>query len=143
MLFRSDYFALTGDSSDNIPGVPGVGPKSAQKLIAEHRTLEGLYQAIDGLKPSKIVQNIKEHRAEAFLSRDLVRLNTEAEAPRDIEQYRMVEPDAEDVRALLTELEFHSLLKEETKAIKIETDRFHLVQSLEALTAVVERLAAS
>ena len=138
-----DYFALTGDSSDNIPGVPGVGPKSAQKLIAEHRTLEGLYQAIDGLKPSKIVQNIKEHRAEAFLSRDLVRLNTEAEAPRDIEQYRMVEPDAEDVRALLAELEFHSLLKEETKAIKIETDRFHLVQSLEALTAVVERLAAS
>jgi len=138
-----DYFALTGDSSDNIPGVPGVGPKSAQKLIAEHRTLEGLYQAIDGLKPSKIVQNIKEHRAEAFLSRDLVRLNTEAEAPLDIEQYRMVEPDPEDLRALLTELEFHSLLKEETRAVKIATDRFHLVQQIDALPAVAARLAGS
>jgi DNA polymerase-1 len=138
-----DYFALTGDSSDNIPGVPGVGPKSAQKLIAEHRTLEGLYQAIDGLKPSKIVQNIKEHRAEAFLSRDLVRLNTEAKAPLDIEQYRMVEPDPEDLRALLTELEFHSLLKEEARAVKIATDRFHLVQQLDALPAVAARLAGS
>lgn len=138
-----DYFALTGDSSDNIPGVPGVGPKSAQKLIAEHRTLEGLYQAIDGLKASKIVQQIKEHRDEAFLSRDLVRLNTEAEAPLDIEQYRMVEPDAETLRALLTELEFYSLLKEETKSVKIETGRFHLVQQLDALAAVMERLAVS
>ena len=62
-----DYFALTGDSSDNIPGVPGVGPKSAQKLIAEHRTLEGLYQAIDGLKPSKIVQKIKEQIGRAHV----------------------------------------------------------------------------
>jgi len=138
-----DYFALTGDSSDNIPGVPGVGPKSAQKLIAEHRTLEGLYQAIDGLKASKMVQQIKDHRDEAFLSRDLVRLNTEAEAPLEIEQYRMVEPDAETLRALLAELEFHSLLKEETKAVKIETGRFHLMQQLDALAAVVERLAAS
>jgi len=138
-----DYFALTGDSSDNIPGVPGVGPKSAQKLIVEHRNLECLYQAIDGLKASKIIQQIKEHRAEAFLSRDLVRLNTEAEAPVDIEQYRMVEPDAQDLRTLLAELEFHSLLKEEIKAAKVDTGRFHLVQHIDALATVVERLAAS
>ncbi|RUM36359.1 MAG: DNA polymerase I, partial [Desulfobulbus sp.] len=49
-----DYLALTGDSADNIPGVPGIGPKTAQKLIAAHGSLEGLYGAIDELKASKM-----------------------------------------------------------------------------------------
>lgn len=136
-----DYFALTGDSSDNIPGVPGVGPKSAQKLIAEHRTLEGLYAAIDGLKSSKIIQQIRDHKAQAFLSRELVRLNTAANTPEVIDRYQIVEPDNDRLRTLLTELEFHSLLKEETKATKIVTSRFHLVQQDDALAAVVRRLA--
>jgi DNA polymerase-1 len=138
-----DYFALTGDSSDNIPGVPGVGPKSAQKLISEHGDLEGLYQALDGLKSSKIIQQIRDHRAMAFLSRDLVRLNTAAEVPGDIEQYRMVDPDNELLRSLLTELEFHSLLKEETRAAKIETSCFHLVHGLDELDTLGQRLAAT
>ncbi|WP_319588077.1 DNA polymerase I [uncultured Desulfobulbus sp.] len=138
-----DYFALTGDSSDNIPGVPGVGPKSAQKLISEHCDLEGLYQALDGLKSSKIIQQIRDHRAMAFLSRDLVRLNTAAEVPGDIEQYRMVDPNNELLRGLLTELEFHSLLKEETRAAKIETSCFHLVRGLDELDTLGQRLAAA
>ncbi len=138
-----DYFALTGDSSDNIPGVPGVGPKSAQKLISEHGDLEGLYQSVDGMKSSKIIQQIRDHRAMAFLSRDLVRLNTAAEVPGDIEQYRMVDPDNELLRGLLTELEFHSLLKEETRAAKIETSCFHLVRGLDELDTLGQRLAAA
>jgi len=138
-----DYFALTGDSSDNIPGVPGVGPKSAQKLISEHHDLEGLYRNLAGMKSSKIIQQIREHQAEAFLSRDLVRLNAAAEVPGDIEQYRMVEPDNERLRSLLTELEFHSLLKEETRAAKIETTRFHLMGRADDLPDLGRRLAAA
>jgi DNA polymerase-1 len=136
-----DYFALTGDSSDNIPGVPGVGPKTAQKLIAAHRNLEGLYAALDGCKPSKTIEQIRAHRSEAFLSRDLVRLNAAAETPGTIEHYQLGEPDNDRLRALLTELEFHSLLKEETKAAKIETARFHLVRTAAELTDIVSRLA--
>ena len=138
-----DYFALTGDSSDNIPGVPGVGPKSAQKLISEHRDLEGLYRNLAGMKSSKIIQQIREHQAEAFLSRDLVRLNTAADVPGDIEQYRMVEPDNERLRSLLTELEFHSLIKEETRAATIETTRFQLVGRVDDLPDLGQRLAAT
>lgn len=135
-----DYFALTGDSSDNIPGVPGIGPKSAQKLISEHGTLEQLYQAIAGMKPTRITQLVSEHRAQAFLSRDLVRLNHTAEVPGDIERYRFVEPDRDSLRALLLELEFYSLLKESIQAVKTETSRFHLVQQPEQLVALEERL---
>jgi len=138
-----DYFALTGDSSDNIPGVPGVGPKSAQKLIAEHRSLEGLYAVVASLKPSKIIQQIRDNRDAAFLSRELVRLNTSAETPGDLEQYRLPEPDIEALRALLLELEFHSLLKEETRPARIDTSRFHLVRHQEQLAALAERLAGA
>lgn len=136
-----DYFALTGDSSDNIPGVPGVGPKSAQKLIAEHGDLESLYERLDTMKPSKTVQRLRDHRADAFLSRDLVRLNADAEVPGSIEAYRRGEPDNERLRDLLTELEFFSLLKEETRAVPIETTRFHLVSEAAALDTLGRRLA--
>ena len=143
-----DYFALTGDSSDNIPGVPSVGPKSAQKLISEHGNLETLYQALDGMKPSKISQQLREHRAQAFLSRDLVRLNTAAPVPEELAQYQCLAPDTDALHALLSELEFHSLLKNlggmsaRPQATKVETSRFHLVQSEEALDALQQRLAA-
>lgn len=135
-----DYFALTGDASDNIPGVPGIGPKSAQKLISEHGNLEQLYEAVNGMKPSRMTQQVSENRAEAFLSRDLVRLNCAAEVPTDIEQYRRVEPDSDLLRAVFTELEFYSLLKEEIRAAKIVTTRFHLVQQPDQLVALGQRL---
>ncbi|WP_028318874.1 DNA polymerase I [Desulfobulbus elongatus] len=138
-----DYFALTGDSSDNIPGVPGIGPKTAQKLISEYGDLEGLYKGLDALKPSKSVQQIRTHRTEAFLSRDLVRLNAAAEVPEAIDRYRMVEPDGEALRGLLTELEFHSLLKDAVQAARVETSRFRLVRDAEALTALSSRLATA
>ncbi|MGI6655966.1 MAG: DNA polymerase I [Desulfobulbus sp.] len=135
-----DYFALTGDSADNIPGVPGVGPKTAQKLMTAHQSLEGLYDALDTLKPSKTTDRIREHRAQAFLSRDLVRLNEDARVPEDIEAYRLPEPDHDRLRTLLTELEFHSLLKEESRPDRIDSSRFHLVHDLDTLHEVVERL---
>ena len=136
-----DYFALTGDSSDNIPGVPGIGPKTARKLIGEYGDLEGLYRAIDTLEPSKSVQQIRGHRAEAFLSRDLVRLNAAAAVPEEMDRYRVIEPDQEQLRDLLTRLEFHSLLGDAIQAARVDTTRFHLVRDAEALAGLAARLA--
>jgi DNA polymerase-1 len=135
-----DYFALTGDSSDNIPGVPGVGPKSAQKFIAEYGSLEGLYEVVAQLKQSKMVQQLQDHRDLAFLSRDLVRLNKEINVPGSLEQYRYQEPDEQKLRVLLQELEFHSMLQEEKTASRIETTRFHLIQDSTALMELAHRL---
>ncbi len=135
-----DYFALTGDSADNIPGVPGVGPKSAQKFIAEYGNLEGLYAVADQLKQSKMVRQIQDNREQAYLSRDLVRLNEAAPVPEDIADYRYQEPDEEKLRELFQELEFLSLLQEVNTAKRIETSAFHLVQDAETLRALSERL---
>lgn len=135
-----DYFALTGDSSDNIPGVHGIGPKSAQKLISEYHTLENIFQAVALMKPSRMTSQLQTHKDMAFLSRDLVRLNKAAPVPIDIEQYRLVEPDHEHLRQIFSELEFHSLLKEVKPAKKVDTARFHLVQQPEELEVVCRQL---
>jgi DNA polymerase-1 len=138
-----DYFALTGDSSDNIPGVPGVGPKSAQKFIAEYGSLEGLYDVVAQLKQSKMVRQLQEHRDQAFLSRDLVRLNADFEVPDTLDRYRYQEPDPERLRALLQELEFHSMLQEETTTSRIKTSGFHLIQDSAALVDLTQRLQSA
>ena len=135
-----DYFALTGDSSDNIPGVPGIGPKSAQKRIGAYHTLENLYQAAPEMKPGKAVRQLLDHREQAFLSRDLVRLNHSAEVPAEIERYRVQEPDIDRLRTLYAELEFHSLLKEDLPAPRIDTSRFHLVGDAAGLARLAKRL---
>ncbi len=135
-----DYFSLVGDSSDNVPGVPGVGPKTAQKLIAQHRSLEGLYGAVDQLKQSKMKENIIAHKEMAYLSRELIRLNEKAEVPAAIEQYKRAEPNDEQLRELYTELEFHTLLKNEVQTTRVATDTFTLIQTVEALDELVEIL---
>jgi DNA polymerase-1 len=136
-----DYFALTGDSSDNIPGVPGVGPKTAQKLIMEYGSLEKLYAGLDAMKPSKMKERLASHQEEAFLSRDLIRLNREAEVPVNPDAYRVKAPDDEALRGLLAELEFYSLLKSDVQVSRVETGGFELVRTERELEDMVRRLA--
>lgn len=79
-----DLLALMGDAADNIPGVPGVGEKTAAKLIATHHSLEQLYEEIDTVKQPKLHAALIEHKADAFLSRDLVRIHTNIPIDVDI-----------------------------------------------------------
>jgi len=138
-----DYFALVGDSSDNVPGVPGVGPKTAQKLISQHNSLDGLYGAVDQLKPSKMTEKIIANKEMAYLSRQLIRLNEDAEVPVEVEQYRKPKPADDKLRALYAELEFHTLLKNEVKSTRVSTENFMLVQTAEALDELVENLLSA
>jgi DNA polymerase-1 len=135
-----DYFSLTGDSADNVRGVPGVGPKTAQKLIHEHGSLEGLYEAVDSLKKSKMKERLIEHRQDAFLSRDLIRLETGAEVPADPAAYQIREADGEALRQLLTELEFTRLLKSEVPAARVDTAGFALIQERKELEQLCQQL---
>ncbi|MCW5212605.1 DNA polymerase I, partial [Desulfobulbus sp. TB] len=135
-----DYFALTGDSADNIKGVPGVGPKTAQKFLTEHKTLDELYEQINGLKKSKMKERLIAHKEDAYLSRDLVRLEEKAKVEADIQAYQVGEPDPEALRELLTELEFFTLLKSDVPAAKVATEGFVLIRQREELTQLVEKL---
>lgn len=122
-------FALIGDSSDNVPGVPGVGPKTAGTLIRQYGSLEALYDQVDGLKQSKMKQNLLEHREQAFLSRDLIRLKHDCSVPPTIDGYRLGSSDQERLKGLYADLGFASLLKELDTARPLAGDDFHLVTS--------------
>ncbi len=106
-----EYLALVGDSSDNVPGVRGIGEKGAAELIARYGTLEALYEHLEEVAPRKR-EALETCRHEAFLSRDLVTLKRDVPLDVEVEALRPREPDRAGVLALWTELEFRSLVDE-------------------------------
>jgi DNA polymerase-1 len=105
-----DYKALTGDSSDNIPGVGGIGPKTAQGLLGKYRTLTNVYQHLDDL-PESVRLKLKEGRESAFLSQDLAQIRYDAPVVLDLSNCRLSDYHKEEAVRLFEELEFRSLIK--------------------------------
>ncbi|WP_413060585.1 DNA polymerase I [Sphingomonas carotinifaciens] len=105
-----DVLALMGDSVDNVPGVPGVGPKTAAKLILEHGDLAGVLAAAEGMKKGKLRDNLIKHADMARLSRELVSLRCDVALPEPLEDLELKGiPDA-PLRAFLEHHGFRSLL---------------------------------
>lgn len=106
-----DLLALVGDSSDNVPGVPGVGMKTAAELLRDLGSLEGIYQQLDKVKKQRIRDSLKENEGEARVSQRLVSLHMDAPVDLDLEALRYGGADVLKLRALFTELGFTRLLK--------------------------------
>ncbi|MCK4409647.1 MAG: DNA polymerase I, partial [Candidatus Eisenbacteria sp.] len=106
-----EVLGLMGDSSDNVPGVPGVGRKTATNLIARFGSIEGVLEHIDEISGAKRKQNLREFREQALLSRDLVTIDTEAPVAFDVGELLRPPTDGERVGAFLREHEFPSLLR--------------------------------
>jgi DNA polymerase-1 len=107
-----DVLALMGDSIDNIPGVPGIGEVTAQKLLREFGSLEALYANLTLVSGPKLRETLARHRDQAFFSRQLATLDPTLPLELDIERFRVREPDWARLRALWTELEFTTLLRQ-------------------------------
>jgi DNA polymerase-1 len=105
-----DFLALTGDTSDNVPGVPSVGPKTASDLLNEYGTLDGIYENIAKVKRPKLREALTTHEADARISQRLVTLKADAEVKWDPEHLRYGGADVEALRTLFLDLEFHRLL---------------------------------
>ena len=105
-----DLLALMGDTSDNVPGVPSVGPKTARDLLLEFGTLEGIYEGLDAIKRKKLKETLTEHREQAFLSRDLVTLKSDCDIDFDPTTLRYGGRDVDALRALYGELGFQRQL---------------------------------
>lgn len=103
-----DFLAMMGDSVDNVPGIPGVGEKTAKKFIAQFGSLEGLYENLDQLK-GKLKEKVANARDLAFLSKQLVTIHTDAPVEFREEAFRMDKPDTKEVKAIFDELEFRRL----------------------------------
>ena len=103
-----DYKALMGDTSDNIPGVAGIGPKTASKLLAEYENLDNIYANLDKLKQN-IRAKLEASRENAYLSQELATIVVELDISLDLEQARPDAFDPDKVESLFRELEFRSL----------------------------------
>ena len=105
-----DYKSLKGDPTDNIPGIPGVGEKTASKLIATWGSLDALYEHLDEVTPEKLRPLLAEHRETVLESRELMRLVRDVDVALDPERGRVGDYDREAVVRIFREYEFRSLI---------------------------------
>jgi len=104
-----DFKALKGDPSDNIPGVPSIGEKTAIKLIKEFGSLENLYSALTGLN-QRLRTKLEEYKDQAFFSKNLAKINQNVEIDFDFKKGEWKNYDREKVTKILKDLEFFSLV---------------------------------
>ena len=105
-----DYLGMMGDAVDNIPGIPGVGAKTASKLLLEYGSMENLYNNTDKIK-GKLREKIENNRDQAFLSKHLAKIITDVPVNFDEPELLRTEPNKEKISKLFTELEFRTLTK--------------------------------
>ncbi len=106
-----DYKALKGDPSDNIPGVPGVGEKTAAKLIRDFEDLDALYARIDEVRPDKLRDKLREYRDQVYVGRDLSTIVRDLDVAIDLEAARLGDYDRDTVVRLFREYEFRTLIE--------------------------------
>ncbi|HYB21373.1 MAG TPA: DNA polymerase I, partial [Thermodesulfobacteriota bacterium] len=107
-----DVMGLSGDTSDNIPGVPGIGEKTASRLIEEFGSIEELLKNVEKVKNAKVRTSLAHHGEQARLSRELATLDTEAPVEWDLKSLKREMPDREKLQKIFKELEFSKLFKE-------------------------------
>lgn len=111
-----DLKGLMGDTSDNIPGIPGVGEKTALKLLKQFGTVEEVVNRIDEISGKKLQEKVRQNRQQTLLSKQLATIYTEIPLPLSIEDLRWTGGDHEQIVALFKKLEFKSLLERMDKS---------------------------
>jgi len=106
----ADLKALAGDVSDNIPGLPGVGEKTATKLLQQYGSLQGIYDHIGDITPSKLQDTLREYRTQAFQSKELSTIVKDVPIKLDLKTCQVSHYDRNEVAKLFQELEFIKLL---------------------------------
>ncbi|MCU1496576.1 MAG: polymerase, partial [Acidimicrobiales bacterium] len=134
------YAALRGDASDNLPGIPGVGEKTAAKLINTYGGLDGIFSHVDEQTP-KLRQNLTEYEAQARSNVEMMVLDRAIDLPLALDDIGYPKPDTEEVRSLFDFLEFRSLYDRLSEAL--ETDLGGSLPDAEVLEAEVEHVSTA
>jgi DNA polymerase-1 len=142
--FVTDYLALVGDSSDNIPGVKGIGDKTASELVKQYGHLESILTHASEITKKRPREALLEHAENARLSKELVTIRDDLEVPFDLESLRVKEPDHHRLRDLFIELEFHALAKDSAVQAPVEEKprqnvNYLTVDTLDALERAIAR----
>ena len=134
--------ALMGDSADNIPGIPGVGEKTATKLIVEYGSIENAYQHVEEVKPNKARESLREHYDLAQLSKTLATINTNSPLDFSYEKARLGELYTKEAFALCKRLEFKNLLSRFDQAMTqelTEVKEFFTCEDLSGCEALFDK----
>jgi DNA polymerase-1 len=134
-----DILGLAGDSSDNIPGVPGIGEKTATKLILEYGSLDQLLERTDEVK-GKVGEKLREFKEQALLSRRLATIELNVPIDVDLESLAARNPDQEILNAFFKRYGFTTLIKELTATATLDTENYHTVTTSERFEALVTAL---
>ncbi|MGD8440268.1 MAG: DNA polymerase I, partial [Holophagae bacterium] len=140
-----DALGIWGDSSDNIPGVKGIGEKGVKALLAKWKGLDDIYAHLDEVTPPGVRAKLERDRESAYLSRQLATIRDDAPVETGLDELALVWPPDEDrARNLFTELEFRGLLREFGGDMSaIDRDAYRLVTDTDGLTELVEVLKAA
>lgn len=146
--FVTDYLALVGDSSDNIPGVRGIGDKTASELVRQYGHLEEILAHVAEITKKRPRDALLEHAENARLSKELVTIRDDLPVPFDLEALRVKDPDFGRLRNLFLELEFHSLAKDIAVQAPVEQSKtkqttYLTVDTIEAVHRAVTRARQS
>ena len=134
------YASMRGDKSDNLPGVPGVGEKTAAKLINKYGGIDGIYAAVEEQTP-KLKQNLSENEEQVRLNLELMELVRDAPIEFDLDDLRPGEPDHEEIKRLFDFLEFRSLHERLLEVIGADAEGVSLSTPREVLVAEVSTAA--
>jgi DNA polymerase I len=138
-----DVMALRGDSIDNIPGAPGIGDKGSVEIIRRFGSLEAALDRAAEVEKKTYRESLANHRDQILLSKTLVTIDCHVDIKLDVEQMHAGEPDIEALRALFTELEFTSLLKELLPVVEAQTGNYREAESVAEMELVLERRASN
>ena len=137
-----DVMALRGDAIDNIPGAPGIGDKGSVELIQRFGTVEQALERAAEVEKKTYRESLLNNRETILFSKSMATIDTNVPIELDVESMRAGEPNVDDLRALFTELEFTSLLKELLPVVEVSETRYTEATSGADLDAVVNALAA-
>lgn len=138
-----DVMGLSGDSADNIPGVPGMGPKTSLALIKTFGSMERLYEQVDTIKKKKQHENLVRHKEQALLSRELVKINDSVPLSFTPEDFKYKAPDSAVLSGLFKKLEFRQLQQSVIKRADLSKKKYKAVLSIDELSDLISILETS
>jgi DNA polymerase-1 len=138
-----DMMGFSGDSSDNIPGVPGIGPKTALSLIQTFGSMALVYERIDAVASKSVRQKLLDHKDQAFLSRSLATISTDVPLSVQLEDFRISPPDTALLANLFKTLEFRQLQQEYPVSSDLSRKHYAAVFTQEELNQLLSNLSGA
>jgi len=135
-----EVMALSGDSADNIPGIPGVGKKTGLSLIQQFHSIENLFQNTDKITKSSLKKKLEEFKEQAFLSKKLVTITNSVPVDITLDDLRLGTPKKEKLLKIFRELEFKSLINKFSEHAELSKKDYRLILTKEELVPLIENI---